>query len=77
MKIDRRTFLRGAGVSIALPFFESVASALPKTVVGLSQDSKMRMVCVGYNYGINPDAFSPPRLGRTIPLHAILPRSWI
>ncbi|MGK0238547.1 MAG: hypothetical protein ACI92G_002013 [Candidatus Pelagisphaera sp.] len=64
MNLDRRTFLRGAGASIVLPFFESIASPILKAASGPSGSSKMRMVCVGYNYGINPDAFFPSEAGR-------------
>ena len=64
MKFDRRTFLRGAGASIVLPFFESIARPLSAAATGSAADSKMRMVCVGYNYGINPDAFFPIKAGQ-------------
>ena len=69
MYLDRRTFLRGVGASIALPFLESMGttlSASPKGVV----ESPMRMVCVGYNYGLNPDLFFPQTAGKDY----ILPR---
>lgn len=64
MNLDRRTFLRGTGASIVLPFFESIASPILKAASGPSGSSKMRMVCVGYNYGINPDVFFPSEAGK-------------
>lgn len=64
MNIDRRTFLRGAGASIALPFLESIASPLQAAGVKASASSQMRMVCLGYNYGIEPTSFFPTEAGK-------------
>lgn len=51
---NRREFLRAAGVCIALPTLESVASAAKPIV----QPSK-RMVCISSALGMNPEAFFP------------------
>ena len=64
MNIDRRFFLRAAGASIALPFLDSLASRLPAATLASPASSKMRMVCVGYNYGIHPDSFFPQQAGK-------------
>ncbi len=69
MNFDRRTFLRGVGASIALPFLESMGTPLSAASKG-AVESPMRMVCVGYNYGLNPDLFFPQAAGKDY----ILPR---
>ena len=54
MQLDRRTFLRGSGVALALP------------MLARAQDRKtnpMRMVCVGNPLGMLPEAFFPTRPG--------------
>ncbi|GAB5560054.1 MAG: DUF1552 domain-containing protein [Synoicihabitans sp.] len=63
MNFDRRTFLRGVGASVALPFLESVATPLTAAAKGVFK-SPMRMVCVGYNYGLNPEYFFPGTDGK-------------
>src|SRR6187431_1295118 len=53
----RRTFLKAAGVCIALPLFESLSR-------GLRAESKKplrRMVCVGNEFGMYPGAFWPEK----------------
>jgi hypothetical protein len=55
-RIDRRSFLKAAGVCIALPALESVpraAGAAPPR----------RLVCVGNEFGMYPGAFWPERAG--------------
>ena len=59
-QIPRRQLLRAAGVSIGLPFFQSLAlgqSGDEKT----SKDSatRKRMVCIGNMLGFHPEAFWP------------------
>ena len=52
-KVDRRSFLRGMGVTLALPFLESRAElANPR-----------RLVCVGSHLGFWPDGFFPDQAG--------------
>ena len=51
---DRRLFLKAAGVSIALPGFESLASP-----VATENSPTMRMVCISSALGMNPEAFFP------------------
>ena len=57
--IDRRRFLRGTGVAIALPALESLVRAEP----GRKQPVK-RFVCLTNNYGVYPQAFFPAKGGR-------------
>ncbi len=59
IKLDRRTFLRGLGVSIALPAFDSLHA---KNEINPSENAK-RFVCVSPNYGMNPGGFFPERTG--------------
>ena len=55
---DRRTFLRGVGVSLALPVFETFAA--PKKTVRAEAE---RFVCVSPNYGMYPGGFFPKETG--------------
>jgi len=59
IQIDRRTFLRGLGVSIALPAFESLHAAKESK----SSANAKRFVCVSPNYGMNPGGFFPGQTG--------------
>lgn len=56
--IDRRTFLRGAGVAMALPLLESMRPAL-----GAARKIPRRMVCIETNMGILPQFFFPDQAG--------------
>ena len=55
--INRRNFLRGVGVSLALPSLESLQAATA------SKSSARRFVCVSPNYGMNPGGFFPEQTG--------------
>jgi hypothetical protein len=59
MNLSRRTFLRGAGVAVALPWLESLAPALPSR-----GKPPRRMVCMETNMGILPQFFFPEKPGR-------------
>lgn len=58
MRPDRRTFLKGAGVALGLPFLESLAPA------AALREAPRRMVCVETNMGILPQFFFPEKAGR-------------
>ncbi len=58
-RTNRRHFLRGLGVGIALPAFESLYAA---TAVSGNVAAK-RFVCVSPNYGMNPGGFFPEQSG--------------
>ena len=54
--VDRRRFLQGMGVVLALPWLESVAMAdAPRT---------KRLVCVGNHLGFYPGNFFPKAAGK-------------
>jgi hypothetical protein len=57
--LDRRTFLRGAGVALALPLLEGMASAGPSR-----RGVPRRMVALETNMGILPQYFFPEKAGR-------------
>jgi hypothetical protein len=54
----RRTFLRAAGVSLALPWLESHAAAAPATKIA------RRMVCINAPLGFHPEYFFPKSAGK-------------
>jgi hypothetical protein len=58
MTISRRTFLRAAGVSLALPWLESIAPAAPKAGI------PRRMVCICTPLGLHPPHFFPRAAGK-------------
>lgn len=59
IELDRRKFLRGLGVSIALPAFDSLHAANENK----SNSGAKRFVCVSPNYGMNPGGFFPAQTG--------------
>ncbi|WP_395744666.1 DUF1552 domain-containing protein [Prosthecobacter sp.] len=64
--VSRRTFLRAAGVSIALPFFESLAGAKAATA------SPKRMVAICTGLGMHPQSFFPKDFGAGCALSPVL-----
>jgi hypothetical protein len=60
MRIDRRTFLRGAGTALALPWLESLAPAQDRPKADLPR----RMIAIETNQGILPQEFFPREAGR-------------
>ena len=61
-RIHRRTVLKGAGVALALPMFESM---LPLATAAEAKARPIkRMVCLSNNYGVYPQAFFPEGGGR-------------
>ncbi len=63
--LSRRTFLRGAGVALALPLLESM---LPAGQGSATAAVPRRLVAVETNMGILPQFFFPERAGRDYPL---------
>jgi hypothetical protein len=55
--VDRRTFLRGAGVALALPWLESLAPAQTGEI-------PRRMIAIETNQGILPQEFFPKETGK-------------
>lgn len=58
MKLSRRTFLRAAGVSLALPLLEAHA------VGAAAARMPRRMVCINTPLGLHPPAFFPENSGK-------------
>lgn len=59
MSLSRRTFLRGAGVALALPLLESMRPAQAG-----ADETPRRLVAIETNMGILPMYFFPERAGR-------------
>ena len=56
-QLNRRSFLKGAGVAIALPVMESLA---PPALAASNKKPVKRFVCLSNNYGVYQKAFFPP-----------------
>lgn len=63
--LGRRTFLKAAGISLALPMFESISS-------GALAKPQRRMVCIGNEFGMYPGSFWPKNTGRNYELTPLL-----
>ncbi|TWT55405.1 hypothetical protein KOR42_27910 [Thalassoglobus neptunius] len=61
-QLPRRTFLKAAGVSIALPALESMAPAVTRS--NTASQAPRRLVCVGNEFGMYPGSFWPKSTGR-------------
>src|SRR6267142_3169484 len=61
MKLDRRNFLRAAGVSLALPWLESLA---PASALAAAARPRRRMVCICTPLGLHPPFFFPQKAGK-------------
>src|SRR6478672_7681888 len=70
--IPRRTFLRGVGVTLALPFLEAMRPSFA-AAAGTGATPR-RMVCVETNMGIMPQFFFPEAAGRDYALSPYLER---
>ncbi|MEQ8789806.1 MAG: DUF1552 domain-containing protein [Pirellulaceae bacterium] len=58
--LDRRLFLRGAGVALALPLLESMRPALSLAGANsAAEETPRRMFCICTNMGMMPDFFWP------------------
>ena len=64
--INRRNFLKGVGVSLALPSLESLQAATG------AKPAARRFVCVSSNYGMNPGGFFRERTGANYTLPTLL-----
>ena len=78
--VNRRFFLRAAGVTLALPIFDSLSSRIlgsGLSVTGLTASSRnttrpTRMVCIGNAFGFYPPAFFPKKAGQDYDLPPLL-----
>jgi hypothetical protein len=69
VKTKRRTFLKAAGVCIALPAMESLSRGL---LAAEAKQSPRRMVCIGNEFGMYPGAFWPQQAGADYELTTLL-----
>ncbi len=69
LPVSRRTFLRGAGVTLALPFLESL---LPTSIGAPAAEIPRRCVAIETNMGILPQFFFPEKTGREYKLSPYL-----
>src|SRR3954447_14592438 len=72
--LSRRTFLRGAGVMLALPFLEAMRPVFGAAAVAANSPGAVprRMVCIETNMGILPQFFFPEKTGRDFALSPYL-----
>jgi len=69
LNIGRRSFLKAAGITIALPALQS----LPRLAAAAeNKEPPRRMVCVGNEFGMYPGAFWPSKLGSDYELTTLL-----
>ena len=59
-KVDRRNFLKGAGLSLALPFLKSGA---PRAFAAAPAKRPRRILAIGNHLGFYPQAFFPKEAG--------------
>src|SRR4051794_2885465 len=69
MKLTRRTFLRTAGVSLALPWLDAFALA---QTPGTAAKPRRRMVCINTPLGVHPPFFFPQQAGKDYALSPYL-----
>src|SRR5436309_2156636 len=69
LHIGRRSFLKAAGVTLALPAMESLGRL---TWAAEQKQVPRRMVCVGNEFGMYPGAFWPKNLGADYELTKLL-----
>jgi hypothetical protein len=70
LNLHRRTFLRAAGVSMALPLFDAL---VPRRVrAAAPQKIPRRMVCINTPLGVHPPYFFPTTAGRDYELSPYL-----
>jgi hypothetical protein len=69
MRLNRRHFLRAAGVSLALPWLDALA---PARALGAAARVPRRMVCICAPLGLNPSFFFPDKAGADYPLSPYL-----
>src|SRR5262245_17303005 len=69
MKLHRRTFLRGAGVAVALPLLDAMK---PVAHAAAAAKPKRRMVFINTPLGVHPANFFPTTAGRDFALSPYL-----
>jgi hypothetical protein len=69
MILDRRRFLRSAGVAVALPLLDYLA---PAARASANRQTIRRMVCINTPLGLHPPCFFPEQAGRDYQLSPYL-----
>jgi hypothetical protein len=69
MQLNRRHFLRAAGVSLALPWLDAFA---PTRAFGAAAKPRRRMVCINTPLGVHPPFFFPQQAGKDYELSPYL-----
>jgi hypothetical protein len=67
--IERRNFLRGAGMALAIPVFESLKVGFAASP---GSDKPRRLICIGNHLGFWPDGFFPATEGSDYPISKTL-----
>ena len=70
MRLDRRTFLRSAGVAMALPLFDAMGRG--RTRAAEPGGVPRRMVCINTPLGVHPPYFFPNKTGQDYELSPYL-----
>lgn len=70
--LSRRTFLRGAGVALALPWLEAMTPRSHAAAKAAAALPKRRMVAMCYGLSLHPDYFFPKDTGRDYKLSPYL-----
>lgn len=63
-QIDRRHFLRGAGVSLTLPALASLMPERASAAGAIAEEAPRRLVCIANSLGYWPDGFFPTTVGK-------------
>lgn len=71
-EINRRSFLRGSGALVALPFLESLFKPLAAVASIGRPVEPIRMACIGLEYGMHPEGFFPRETGRNYTMPKLL-----
>ncbi|MFP6619741.1 MAG: DUF1552 domain-containing protein [Pirellulaceae bacterium] len=61
-QFGRRRFLRGVGLSLAIPALESLRPGNTEAAAG-DRSKARNFVCVAPDYGLNPEGFFPQQTG--------------
>ena len=75
--LNRRTFLRGTGITLALPFLDAMRPVFGAAgkAANAATSVPRRMVCIQTNQGIMPQFFFPEKSGRDYMLTPALPHN--
>ncbi len=70
--MGRRTFLKGSGALVALPFLESLSRPVNAIASTGAEVEPTRMVCIGLEYSMHPEGFFPSETGRDYSMPGLL-----